>query len=97
MGAIGWARADSNTRQVKAAKNGSLVRRLCVIINVVVSIIPECGFSLCSWLLVTDGDFQWVMVSRGHAKAEKGQPYLLASGMGEIIFLKGLIVDSVSG
>src|SRR5712671_3370141 len=49
---IGWARADSNTRQTTAAESGSLVRNLSVIFNVLLSIIPECRLGLCSWLLV---------------------------------------------
>jgi len=40
VGVIGCPRADSNTRQAKPAKNGSLVRNLCVIFNV------------CGWLML---------------------------------------------
>src|SRR5258708_31932197 len=37
----GWL--DADTREAKAARNDSPVRDLCVIFNVMVSIIPECG------------------------------------------------------
>src|SRR6266446_3459510 len=43
MGVIGCARADSNTSQAKAAESGSPVRNFCVIFNVLVFLIPECG------------------------------------------------------
>src|SRR5258705_5015736 len=41
VGVIGCAGADSNTREAKAAKSGSL-RDRCVIFNLVVSMITEC-------------------------------------------------------
>src|SRR6266850_397255 len=34
LDALGCANADSNTRQTRAAKNGSLVRNVCVVFNV---------------------------------------------------------------
>jgi len=38
LGVPGCANADSNTRQARAAKNGSLVRNVCVVFNVLVFI-----------------------------------------------------------
>src|SRR5439155_23316695 len=62
--AIGWARADSNTRQTTAAESGSLVRNLCAIFNVLLSIIPEYRLGLCSWLLVIGWRFSFLKQPR---------------------------------